>query len=456
MTIGGIWDYYTKKVGYGELPASKLQGTAVAVDISGDMHRQRAVCKKDYLRRINPFGTDIDNDAIDKVWLARLVRQTAKYLTLGFIPIVVFDGKKSKLKMDNAGVKRGKPVASAEEQLTALREKHAGRDPLLIPAADQALARTLLERVDRMPQKSSQKCKSLFQELGIPWVQSTGEAERTCSLMNKQGLTSAVLSVDGDCFAFGAQLILREEKDVYDSEGFGSVGFETAEIEPMLDAVGMDFPLFQQLCIMAGTDFNQNLKGIGFNKAIPLLRQHKSITRLSKVMDTSVLNYSEVKKEFEIVDWKETAESWCLRLEDDDEHDREVLARYGMEVLAEQLANGKSRAMEMCREWLEEHETREERALELSPKMEAFLLVKQGMELRTEQMTCGERLDQALKTETSELVVPVIAFEPETQAEAPLPAVIALRTRVVRVRPRPAPTPETKSEASSQASVDVG
>lgn len=447
MTIGGIWDYYTKKVGYGELPASKLQGTAVSHDIPGDMHRQRAVCKKEWLKRINPFGTDVDNDAIDKAWLSRLVRKVAKYLTLGFVPIVVFDGKKSKLKMDNAGVKRGKPVASAEEQLAALREKHAGRDPLLIPAADQALARTLLERVDRMPSKSVQKCKSLFQELGIPWVQSKGEAERTCSLMNKQGLTSAVLSVDGDCLAFGAQLILREEKDVYDSEGFGSVGFETAEIEPMLDAVGMDFPLFQQLCIMAGTDFNSNLKGIGFNKAIPLLRQHKSITRLSRVMDTSVLNYSEVKKEFEIVDWKETAESWCLMLGDDDERDAEVLGRYGLQVLADQLANGKSRAMELCGEWLVEHETDRQVSVEIAiePEIQAVL-------------------EAAIDTEIGKLLLELPGLEgivsgPRVEAppEPPVSTVTALRTRAVRVRPRPAPITETeaKSEASQQASTDA-
>lgn len=445
MTIGGIWDYYGKKVGYGEIAASELRGKAVSTDISVFMHRQRAVCKKDYLKRINPFSTDVDNDAIDKVWLARVLRQVMRYLTLGFLPIVVFDGKKSKLKMDNAGVKRSKPVASAEEQLGALREKHAGRDPLLIPASDQALARTLLERVDRMPNKSVQKCKTLFQDLGIPWVQSKGEAERTCSLMNRQGLVAAVISVDGDCLAFGAQLILREEKDIYDSEGFGSTGFVTAEIEPLLDSVGMDFSLFQQLCIMAGTDFNQNMKGISFNKAIPLLRQHKSIARLSKVMDTTILNYEQVKKEFEIVDWKETAESWSLRLEDDTEMDLTVLSRYGMEAMTEQLANGKRQALNACGEWLERealtlracegqfvHELRD---IVVEARVESLFdpscLEK---DCRAEMETATESEQQAMK-EGREVRDAEIKAEIETDA-VPISPLLELRTRRPQVAVR--------------------
>jgi flap endonuclease-1 len=330
-------------VGYGKISASDLQGKMVAVDSPGTMHRMRAVCKKDYLRHVNPFTVAIDDDAIDAVWLMRSLKQVIEYLNLGFLPVLVFDGKKSPLKMTKAGAERLSLNKKAVDELQALREIHSGIDPLLIPAADVAKARTLLESIDRMPRASVEKYKLLMQELGLPWVQSNGEGERTCSLLNAQGLCHAVLSVDGDCFPFGANLILRERIDVYDDDGFGSVGFSTAEIEPLLDSVGMDFKLFQQLCIMSGTDFNHNVKGIGFNKAIPLLRKHRGIRGLSKVMDVSILNYGEVKEEFEIVSWKDTAVEWCLEMKNDSVSDDVVLKKYGMELVSEQLANAKSR-----------------------------------------------------------------------------------------------------------------
>lgn len=346
MTIGGIWDYYSKKVGYGEISASKLAGKCIAVDSPGTMHKMRAVCKKDYLRRINPFSTEVDNDAIDKVWIARSLVQVIEYLHLGFLPIIVFDGKKSPLKIANAGADRLKTSKKAEEDLQRLRDQYKGVDPIVIPSAAIAKARTLLESVDRMPRASVEKYKSILQELGFPWVQSKGEGERTCSLLNAQGLCYAIISADGDCFPFGGQLILREKIDVYDEDGFGSVGFSTAEIGPLLQSVGMEFPLFQELCIMAGTDFNKNIKGIGFNKAIPLLLEYCSISRLGRAMDVSILNHREVRKEFKIVDWKETAEKWQLELLNDTESDIAVLEKYGLQSMRERLVEGKERVLE--------------------------------------------------------------------------------------------------------------
>ena len=347
MTIGGIWLYYGKKVGYGKLAASELRGKLVAVDCPGNMHRMRAVCKKNYLRGINPFAVEVDNEAIDTVWLVRSLQQVIEYLLLGFVPIMVFDGKKSELKIAKAGAERLAASKKAENSLQELRDEYSGTDPLLVPATAVAKARTLLESIDRMPRASVQKYKSLIKELDIPWVESNGEGERTCSLLNAQEICHAVLSVDGDCFPFGANLILRERIDMVNDEGFGVIGFSTAEIEPMLDSVGMDFSLFQQLCIMAGTDFNHNIKGLGFNKAIPLLREHKSIRAIGKNTkhDVSILNYKEVRKEFAIVPWEETASDWSLDMVQNVASDEEVLTRYGMDTLAEQLSRAKRRAI---------------------------------------------------------------------------------------------------------------
>ncbi|CAH6421353.1 XPG family DNA repair endonuclease [uncultured virus] len=350
MTIGGIWAYYAKNVGYGKLASSELRGKLVVVDCPGNMHRMRAVCKKEYLYRINPFATEVDNDAIDRTWLTKSLQQVIEYMSLGFIPIMVFDGKKSHLKVSNAGSDRLAIAKKAADKLQALRDEYAAVDPLIIPSAAISSARTLLESIDRVPRASVEKYKNLMKSLGIPWVQSLGEGERTCSLMNLQGACEAVISVDGDCLAFGAKLILRERINVFNEDGFGEVGFSTAEIQPLLEQVGMEFPLFQQLCIMAGTDFNKNIRGIGFNKAIPLLVEHGSISRVGKKTkhDISILNHREVSKEFTIVPWQETADTWSLDLMHDLASDEEILTSYDIGALSESLARAKRRAISCC------------------------------------------------------------------------------------------------------------
>lgn len=45
--------------------------------------------------------------------------------------------------------------------------------------------------------------------MGIPVVQSPGEAEAQCSFMNKIGKVDAVCTEDTDSIVFGTQLLIR-------------------------------------------------------------------------------------------------------------------------------------------------------------------------------------------------------------------------------------------------------
>ena len=45
--------------------------------------------------------------------------------------------------------------------------------------------------------------------LGLPYVQSCGEAEGTCARLNALGLVDACMTNDGDAFLYGARTVYR-------------------------------------------------------------------------------------------------------------------------------------------------------------------------------------------------------------------------------------------------------
>ncbi|XP_014770736.2 flap endonuclease 1, partial [Octopus bimaculoides] len=53
------------------------------------------------------------------------------------------------------------------------------------------------------------KCCELLDCLGVPYLESQGEAEAYCAFLNKHGVVDACITDDGDAFLYGAQKIYR-------------------------------------------------------------------------------------------------------------------------------------------------------------------------------------------------------------------------------------------------------
>lgn len=128
---------------------------------------------------------------------------------------------------------------------------------------------------------------------GIPYVTAPSEAEMYCSKLVRHGLADAVYTVDSDALACLADRVVK---------GVRGDNFLVIDLNFILETLAITGEMWRDLCIMCGTDFNDNVAKIGPIKSLDLIRKYKSLEAISDVIDTSVLNYARTREIFECAD----------------------------------------------------------------------------------------------------------------------------------------------------------
>lgn len=138
--------------------------------------------------------------------------------------------------------------------------------------------------------------KQLLQILGIPYYDADGEAESLCSYLCCHGKVDAVLSDDTDVLVYGTPCFLTKL----------NLKQETCVVltpEPIFEKLRLTKEQFVDLCIMSGTDYNDNIPNIGNEKAYILLQKHSSLELIEqekKELDTQILNYKRIREIFTV------------------------------------------------------------------------------------------------------------------------------------------------------------
>jgi 5'-3' exonuclease len=315
MAIKGLWKYYQSKIGYEQVVLSEFSGTLIAVDAFSIMFESRSAAKTRYLYKFNPFLNEVDESAIDVIWFELFVNTIVRYMIAGVIPVLVFDSIGNDVLKTSTLETRSTYTDVYLSKLNSLLKSYKDFEPELVPNNIVTEANNLLGKINLMPSPSITKVKNLCKDIGIPYVFCLGEGERTCSLMNHFDIVSAIISPDSDSFCCGAKVVLKEKCDIKVGNA-NEKGFKVARLSSLLDNLEIDFNAFQDLCIMAGTDFNKNIKGVSLVRSLKLLKQHGSFEALSDVKDFSSINRDEVKKRFTIVPWMDTVREHSLEFRD--------------------------------------------------------------------------------------------------------------------------------------------
>jgi 5'-3' exonuclease len=129
----------------------------------------------------------------------------------------------------------------------------------------------LQKRTIQIDKKHIDKFIELIQICGFPYIHASTEGEFYCAWLYKQNIVDFVFSEDSDTISCGAPMIssARHIKTLKNKSKYLVI------VDPDLVIVNLELTTQQQLtelCILCGSDFKDNLRGIGAKKALNIIR----------------------------------------------------------------------------------------------------------------------------------------------------------------------------------------
>lgn len=175
----------------------------------------------------------------------------------GISALFVFDGtppqEKSNELKERATVKK-----KAKTQMKQIEEE-------LTQTTDHAKKRVLKETQKKLSKQCIQlkkwhmhDVKTIITACGHQWIHAPAEADHLCAKLVKDGYADACLSEDMDMFVHGCPRVFRYMSLTKES-------FVEYNLSTILSTLRMTFHEFQELCILAGTDYTkwmENMEGI--------------------------------------------------------------------------------------------------------------------------------------------------------------------------------------------------
>ncbi|ELU13028.1 hypothetical protein CAPTEDRAFT_123501, partial [Capitella teleta] len=122
------------------------------------------------------------------------------------------------------------------------------------------------------------QCCELLDLLGVPHVQSSGEAEAMCAQLNKEKVVDAVITNDGDAFLYGARKVYRNftmnTKDPH---------VESYCMDEIEDKLSLDRKTLVALALLLGCDYApQGVAGVGKETVLKLIAELNGTSLLDK------------------------------------------------------------------------------------------------------------------------------------------------------------------------------
>jgi len=74
--------------------------------------------------------------------------------------------------------------------------------------------------------------------------------------------------------------------------------FTMIKLEKILEKLNLDCNSFLDLCIMCGTDFNDNIPSVGPIRSLDYIEKHKTLENISEHLNTQCLSYPRTRDLF--------------------------------------------------------------------------------------------------------------------------------------------------------------
>lgn len=312
-------------------PVSSFKGQVWAVDISQLVYAAWSSAHRNVVLR-TPIADfrKIDGEELVPAVTCSIINFAVALLGLEISPVFVFDGLRPELKGEHAGKRR---EAERLRKKKILREKEASLaqlQPLQYDTSkEDDLKKAYCAQFTIVPGAMS-KIERTLSQLGLPCLQAPREADEACAALFREGYVHAVYSTDTDLLAWGVESVvsgllgpkkpLKSKEDIKNAQknnpGIKKPAYtrvndresvDCMHLAEVLTTLDLNHDQFIDLCIMAGVDYNENVKGFGICKAYNALIKLKSIEAIAAIQDLTTLNWKACREMFRP---KSCAELW--------------------------------------------------------------------------------------------------------------------------------------------------
>ncbi|MFB6295373.1 MAG: flap structure-specific endonuclease, partial [Halobacteriales archaeon] len=232
--------------------------------------------------------------------LIGIVQGLPKLLEAGLTPVFVFDGTPTELKADEIEARRAERER-AEERLADARER-----------GDEVAVARLESRTQRLTPVIHETSRELLARLDIPYIDAPAEGEAQAAHMARHdpGIDYAG-SDDYDTLLFGAPHTVRQLTSSGDPE--------CMDLAATLEEHDVTWEQLVDAGILAGTDFNEGVSGIGPKTAISAVREHGDLFAVLDARNASIPHAERIRDLFVHPDVRE---EYAIDLDPDPEVER--------------------------------------------------------------------------------------------------------------------------------------
>ncbi|XP_034233353.1 flap endonuclease GEN [Thrips palmi] len=209
----------------------ELQDKSVAVDLSA------WVCDSQNI---------VEHSSQPNMHLRNLFFRTSCLLLLGAKPVFVLEGDAPDLKLNVMSQRNAARGLKKSTKTSGKRSRYKG---------------------------IQKKCQEMLKCMGVHCVQSAGEAEALCAILNERGVVDGCISQDSDCFLYGGQVVFRNFTISATSGGGGGPGFsiDMYRMQQVTELLGLSRTKLIGLSLLCGCDYNQGVSGVGKETAVKFL-----------------------------------------------------------------------------------------------------------------------------------------------------------------------------------------
>ena len=257
-----------------EVTFEELEGSVVAVDAHNWLYKYLTIAVR--FNEADVYTTEAGEEVAN---LLGIIQGLPKFLEHELIPVFVFDGVPTDLKANE--------IAARREQREAIKERlEDARE-----TGDAVEIARLESQTQQLTEVIQATTRGLFDRLDVPYLEAPAEGEAQCAAMARHDPAIDFAGTDDyDALLFGAPRTLRQLTSSGDPE--------LMDFDATLADHQITWEQLVDIGILAGTDFNEGLSGVGPKTALSDVKEHGDLWQVLESRDAAVPHADRLRELF--------------------------------------------------------------------------------------------------------------------------------------------------------------